>query len=117
MERIDFEGSKDLDQRLAIRVIVCGYNESDAPFNEHTQTVTVNELGCLIQLATPVKNEQLLVLRNVKTDEEILCHARNCATNNNGLTLVKIFFVMPSVGFWKPKASAAGCLPTNKEQK
>jgi hypothetical protein len=117
MERKDFEDSKDLDRRFATPVIVCGYSESGAPFNENTQTVTVNDMGCLIQLTTPVTNEQLLVLKNVKTQEEILCHARNCATNNNGLTLVKIVFVRPSEGFWNLKASAASSPPDKKEQK
>jgi len=106
MERKDLDGSKDVEFRLATPVIVCGYSESGAPFKEYTQTVTVNANGCLIQLTTPVTNEQLLVLRNVKTEAEILCHARNCATDNNGLMMVKIFFVRPSEGFWNLKASA-----------
>jgi hypothetical protein len=117
MESIDPEGSKELDRRLETPVIVSGYSESGAPFNEYTLTVTVNEMGCIVQLTTPVTNEQMLVLKNVKTQEEILCHAQICATNYNGLTLVKIFFVRPSQGFWNLKASAANLPPSTEEQK
>ncbi|HTC63933.1 MAG TPA: hypothetical protein VK709_13900 [Candidatus Saccharimonadales bacterium] len=117
MGRKELNGSKDLEFRLATPVIVCGYGESGAPFKEYTQTVTVNAMGCLIQLTTPVTNEQLLVLKNVKTEEEILCHTRNCATNHNGLTLVKIFFVRPSEGFWKLRASGESSIPTEREEK
>jgi hypothetical protein len=117
MERKDLDGFKVLEFRLSTPVIVCGYSESGAPFNEHTQTVTVSDVGCLIQLTTPVMNEQLLVLRNVKSEEEILCHVRNCATNINGLMLVKIIFVRPLEGFWNFKASTERNISTDQEKK
>ena len=101
MARIDPGRSKDSGVHLATPVVVSGYSESGVPFNEYTYTVSVNGNGCLLKLKTPVGNEQLLLLTNVKTAENILCRVAICVTNENAPTHVKVDFVNPSQQFWR----------------
>lgn len=56
--------------------------------------------GCLIQLTTPVKNEQTLLLKTVETQEELFCRVEACSASENGLTRVKLVFISPSPRFW-----------------
>jgi hypothetical protein len=105
MARKDSTGSKELEAHFTTPVVVRGYSESGELFSELTDTMTVNANGCLIVLRAPVRNEQLLLLINVKTKEEILCHVVTRANSENGLPRVKLGFVNPSRRFWRLKFS------------
>ena len=85
---------------LAIAVHVYGHNGTDAPFQEITQTVTINANGCLLELATPVVKEQPLLLTNMKSNEEISCNVATIGNTVNGKTQVGIRFAQPSPRFW-----------------
>ncbi|MBZ5644585.1 MAG: hypothetical protein LAO19_17655 [Acidobacteriia bacterium] len=113
MARKDLDRPEDFEAQLTIPVVVRGYNESGAPFSECTQTVTVSANGCLIVLATPVRNEQLLLVTNVKTEEEILCHVARRAKSENGLARVKVGFVSPAERFWELTFASEGRDPAS----
>ena len=85
---------------LAISVFVYGHNESDAPFQEISQTVTINANGCLLELATPVVKDQPLLLTNMKSSEEISCNVATIGSIVNRRTQVGLRFAQPSPRFW-----------------
>lgn len=116
MARKDLDRPEDFEAHLTIPVVVRGYTESGAPFSECTYTVTVSANGCLIVLATPVRNEQLLQLMNVKTEGEILCHVARCAKSENGIARVKVGFVSPSERFWELTFATEGRNPDSGER-
>ncbi|MBZ5662547.1 MAG: hypothetical protein LAO08_19260 [Acidobacteriia bacterium] len=116
MARKDIARSNVLEVHRTIPVLVRGYSESGEPFNECTYTVTVSNNGCLIELKKPVRNEQLLVLRNVETDAEILCYVATRANSENGLAQVKLGFISPSQWFWELTFPAKDRNPTSDER-
>ena len=116
MARIDLARSKNLEVHLATPVVVCGYSESGALFNEYTYTLTVNANGCLIKLRTPVGNEQLLLLTNVKTEEKIIGRVAIRVTSENGSSHVKVSFVSPSPQFWRLTLSPENSNPASREE-
>jgi len=116
MARIDPGRSKDSGVHLATPVVVSGYSESGAPFNEYTYTVIVSGNGCLIKLRTPVGNEQLLLLTNVKTEENIIGRVAIRVTGENGSSHVKVSFVSPSPQFWRLTFPPENSNPTSREE-
>ena len=115
MARIDPTGSKNLEADLIVPVVVRGYSESGTPFIECTHTVTASNNGCLIELKKPVRNGQLLVLRNVETDAEIVCCVVTRANSENGLAKVRVGFISPSQCFWELTFPAEDRNPASKE--
>ena len=92
--------SGELQVHYEVPVAVCGYKESGIPFEEMTYTVTVSPKGSLIELVTPVMNGQLLLLRNVKTEEKIICHILTHQNSVEGRAHVRVGFTSPSPRFW-----------------
>jgi hypothetical protein len=116
MAGIDLVSSKDLEAPVKTPVVVCGYSKLGAPFHEYTFTVTVRTNGSLIKVTTPVRNDQLLLLKQVMTGEEILCRVGTCGTSESALTQVKVGFVSPSQRFWKLTFQAENWSINSREQ-
>jgi hypothetical protein len=85
---------------FAIPVVINGSNEASAPFQEVTQTVAINANGCLIELSTPVIKEQALLLKNMKTNEEMPCFVVTFATVQNAKPQVGLRFAQSAPRFW-----------------
>jgi hypothetical protein len=85
---------------LAISVFVYGSHPSGAPFKEVSQTVVVNVNGCLLEMSTPVRKEQSLLITNMKTNEEMPCIVVSLGTGNLGKSAVGLRFSQPSPRFW-----------------
>lgn len=100
MARIIFPGSKELEVRFTTPVVVCGYKESGTTFEEGTHTLTVSANGSLLELLTPVRNAQLLLLKNVKNEEEIVCHVKTRGCSADGRAQVRVGFPDPAPSFW-----------------
>ena len=100
MAMMDFSRSKDLEVHFTIPVVVRGYKESGTTFEEGTNTVTVSADGTLLDLMTPVRNEQLLLLKNVKTEQEIVCHVKTRGYTAGGRARVRVCFPDPAPRFW-----------------
>ncbi len=100
MPRIVFSRTKDSEVHFTTPVVVCGYKESGTTFEEGTHTVTVSANGSLIELITPVRNEQLLLLKNVNNEEEIVCHVKTRGCSADGRAQVRVGFPDPAPRFW-----------------
>ncbi len=100
MPRIMFSRTRDLEVHFTTPVVVCGYKESGTTFQEGTHTLTVSANGSLIELLTPVRNEQLLLLKNVKNEEEIVCHVKTRGCSADGRAQVRVGFPAPAPRFW-----------------
>ena len=85
---------------FSIPVVVRGYKESGIPFEEITDTVDICSDGGLIQLQTPVRDEQLLLLKNGKTGEETVCYVVSNGNSTDGRAHVGVRFFGPSLRFW-----------------
>jgi hypothetical protein len=85
---------------FAIPVFVYGSQEQGDPFQEVTDTVSVNAGGGLIGLITPVKKGQKLFLVNLKTEESIQCSVTNVHDNKAEKPLVGFAFDQCSPRYW-----------------
>jgi hypothetical protein len=85
---------------LPIPVFVYGYKESGEPFQEITQTVTINANGALVELETPVFKDQSLLMVNTKSGDEIACEVVTVDRGADGKPRVGIRFNEPSPHFW-----------------
>jgi hypothetical protein len=85
---------------FAIPVFVYGSQEHGDPFQEVTDTVSVNAGGGLIGLVTPVKKGKKLLVVNLKTEESIQCSVMNVLGNKAGKPLVGFAFDQRSPRFW-----------------
>jgi hypothetical protein len=116
MAEIGLASSSNSEVPVKVPVVVCGYSKSGAPFHEYAFTVAVSANGCLIKLTTPVRDEQLLLLKHVMTGEEILCRVVTHATSENALTRVEVDFVSPSERFWRLAFQAENRSPASQER-
>jgi hypothetical protein len=90
-------------QRLLIsaKVIVRGERADRTPFEEHTQTVTVNSHGAMILLNAHVKTGQNLLLRHSNAQDEVEAQVIYMGGRQAGKTQVGIEFQAPSPRFWR----------------
>ena len=84
---------------LAIPVFVYRSQEQGDPFQEVTDTLSVNSGGGLIGMVTPVKKGQKLLLVNLKTEERIQCSVMN-VHGDKGKLLVGFAFDQSSPRYW-----------------
>jgi hypothetical protein len=84
--------------RIRIRVNVRFQDKKSPP--EQTHTITVNAHGGLILLATPVSNNQVIVLENPKVAQEMLCRVTNRGQSFLGKAQIAVEFLRPAPGFW-----------------
>jgi hypothetical protein len=85
---------------IAIPVFVYGCEGQGNPFQETTETLSVNPGGGLIGLETPVEKGQKLFLVNLETEETVLCSVLNIRPNKIGKPLVGLAFNQSSPRYW-----------------
>jgi hypothetical protein len=68
---------------------------------ETAGTLVVNAHGALLLLAMPVVAGELISLKNVATEEEILARVTSLGTRLLGKTQVGVEFIKPEPNFWK----------------
>ena len=90
-------------QRLLISasVTVRGEGTGHTPFEEHTQTITVNSHGALLLLNAPLEIGQKLTLRHAHTRQEAEAEVIYFGCRQAGKTQVGIQFQKPSPQFWR----------------
>ena len=86
---------------LAIPVRVSGKRANETPFVEHTKTLVVNAHGALLELEEPVREGQVLSVRNVTTGEETTCKVVDLSPDTNGVAEVGVEFAQPNPRFWR----------------
>jgi hypothetical protein len=70
------------------------------PISEKTHTLDVNAHGALILLATPVPVDQIILLTNLRTGEELQSRVVSLGPSFLGKTQVRIEFIKPAPQFW-----------------
>ena len=85
---------------ISIPVFVYGCEEQGDPFQETTDTLSVNPGGGVISLGAAVKKGQKLLLVNLETEETIQCSVLNVRRNKTGKPLVGLVFDQSSPGYW-----------------
>jgi hypothetical protein len=86
--------------QIAIPVLVRG-KSGNLPFEEATQTITVNAQGCMLHLSTRVVLNQQLSLVNPKTAEELPSSVVSLGKHEAGKAHVGVAFSEPSPLFWR----------------
>lgn len=86
---------------LCVGIIVLGKKANGATFSERTKTEVVSAHGALIVLQEPVCAGQELIVRNIPTNEEIVCTVVDCNPGQTGVAEVGIQFKHSSPRFWR----------------
>jgi len=86
---------------LTVRVVVCGKQLSGLSFTEEAVTRVVNAHGALILMKQLVSVGDRLVLKNVKTKEEVSCSAVDTGEGRDHRCVVGVEFDQPSPRFWR----------------
>jgi len=87
--------------RLSVNVtlVICGSPE-DQRFQEETSTLSINDHGALVVLATEVTLGQRVLLMNPQTWNERAGRVTRLGAIDGGRTQVGIEFAEPAPGFW-----------------
>jgi hypothetical protein len=67
---------------------------------EKTHTMVVSAHGGLVLLATSVEVNQLVLLENLETNQELLCRVTGVGDSFMGKTQVGLEFILPAPDFW-----------------
>src|ERR1700722_1441566 len=101
---------------LRVPVVIKGIHEGD-PLEEITDTVVVNEHGCLIGMKAPLFKGQHVRIVNPKTKEEVPCAVVFFGKiNAEGKTEVGLAFNVPSLRFWQIVFPPIGWNPHDQER-
>jgi hypothetical protein len=83
-----------------VTVVVCGQSPENQRFEEETSTLSINDHGALVVLATEVTLGQRVLLMNSQTWNERAGRVTRLGAVDGGRTQVGIEFAEPSPGFW-----------------
>jgi hypothetical protein len=100
--------SQRIKVRIAVEVRLQTPGKKSLP--EKTQAISVNAHGALVLLATPMAIDQLVVVMNVATKQELLGRVTSLGDSFMGKTQVAIEFILPAPDFW-------GVTPSPKDWK
>lgn len=91
-------------QRLKVRISleVRSQGADKQHISEKTETLVVNAHGALILLSMNVATDELIVVVNSRTGEEILSRVTTLGPSFMGKTEVGIEFIKPVPDFWGP---------------
>jgi hypothetical protein len=68
--------------------------------SEKTHTMAINAHGALVLLAGAVEIDEMVVLANDASGEELLCRVTSLGDTFMGKTQVALEFIMPAPTFW-----------------
>lgn len=86
---------------LSVRLAVTGKRSSGTGFKENTATLVVSAHGGLLLLKEDVAVGQTLLLKNLRTNEELSCTVINITPGGSGAAEVGIEFSEPNAKFWR----------------
>lgn len=86
--------------QISMPVIVRG-KSGDQPFEEKTQTVSVNANGCMVRLEARVNRGQHVSIINPKTVEELDCTVTFIGQKEGSKTEIGLEFMEASPLFWR----------------
>lgn len=86
---------------LAVPIQISGERANGAPFVEATRTVVVNAHGALIHLREAVLAGQKLRMKNLGTNEELLCKVIDINPGRLAIPEIGVAFTEPCPRFWR----------------
>jgi hypothetical protein len=90
---------------VAIPVLLYG-RLGDEPFHENAETIDVCEYGGLVTVSVDLTASQMLILTNVRTNEDLACRVARFARSESGQMAAGLEFLRRSPRFWDgPKAT------------
>jgi hypothetical protein len=89
-------------QRILIQaaVILEGQRADKKPFHESTRTIVVNAHGALVESRTTLIQDQIITMRNARTNEACECAVKLVTPAEGGKFHVALEFTKPNPGFW-----------------
>lgn len=102
---------------LKVAVRLSGIRVTGREFHELTHTVVVNANGGLVALHEPVLFKQSLKIKNVETEEEVLCTVVHIAKDSAGAAQVAVEFNDASPNFWRVSFPPLNWSPSGPESK
>ena len=85
---------------LKVSVVVLARGADNKPVSEETRTITVNAHGAMILLSLKVSIGQALMLRNLRTGEEVSCRVVYLNPYQSEKREVGVEFIKPFPRFW-----------------
>jgi hypothetical protein len=85
--------------------------------SEHAKTLIVNAHGALILLQMPVSIGDLINLRHLKTQQELVCRIADVTIGSTGVREVGVEFLAPNRNFWHIAFPPADWSPRGPESK
>jgi len=86
--------------RMRVPVVVRPQTAEKHAAAEKTETLVVNAHGALLLLATRVAVDEFVIVRNLKTGEELLCRVTLVGPSLMGKSQVAVEFIKPAPDFW-----------------
>ena len=113
------QGTRRRSQRilLSVAILVSGERANGAPFAEHTKTQVVNADGALILLREQVLAGQKLRIKNLATNEELLCTVMDINIGESSIPEVGVGFSEPCPRFWRVTFPPEDWSPRDPEAK
>jgi hypothetical protein len=85
---------------LEVPVVVEGKFANNKLFSEKARTVVVNAHGALVELGISLEQGQIVLLRNVRTNDVIESTVKIVTPGESGKFNLALEFNTPSPGFW-----------------
>jgi hypothetical protein len=102
---------------LRVAVRISGIKPSGTEFHEFSYTIVVNANGAMVSLEEPVQSKQHLKIKNVETQEEVLCTVAHISKEAPGSPQIAVEFAEPAANFWRVSFPPLDWSPTGPESK
>lgn len=102
---------------LPIAVRISGEGPHGQRLEELTSTLVVNAHGALLQLREPVREGQILSIKNLSTGEETNCMVRDINSIPGGLMEIGLEFTEARSRFWRVAFPPPDWSPRSPEAK
>ena len=102
---------------LSLPIQVSGERANGSAFTESTHTIVVNAHGALIKLREAVIAGQKLRMKNMATNEELICRVVDINQGQNAHREIGLEFNEPCPRFWRVAFPPADWSPRNPEAK
>jgi len=86
---------------LSLPIRISGERANGAPFSESTHTIVVNAHGALIKLREAILVGQELRIKNLATNEELVCKVVDIDPGQNDGPEIGVAFNEPCPRFWR----------------
>jgi hypothetical protein len=94
------ERRKSRRSQQSVPLLVYGSDAEKQPFHEETETLEVNDHGCLLAIENEVVRGQRLFLTNTSNQAEHECRVVHVGKRVRGKAKIGVAFLRPAPRFW-----------------